>query len=115
MSTGPSILVVADLHALSGAEQELHVLLDDLAAGARAEAGCTSFRVLEGAEPGEHVILSGWVDESALTAHYGTPHYLRYRSAITPLLARPSDVVVHHVADSVRAIDPNPPEPGRLG
>lgn len=109
------ILVVAELHALVGAEPELHAVLEDLAAGARAEPGSTSFRVLEGAEPGVHVILSEWVDEPALTAHYGTPHYLRYRSAITPLLARPSDVVVHHVTESVRAIDPNPPEPGRLG
>lgn len=110
-----TVLVVAQLHGLTGVESELRALLMQLADGARAEPGCAQFLILDGPEAGEHVLLSHWADEAALSAHYATPHYLHYRANVTPLLARPSDVVVHHVTDSVRAIDPNPPEPGRLG
>ena len=63
----------------------------------------------------EIVLLISGADESALREHYDTPHYRRYRERVGPLLARPSDVVVHHISATVQAIDPNPPDPGMLG
>ena len=111
----PGVLLVAELHGLGGREDELRAVLGDLADGALGEPGCTAFRVLATGEPGELVLLAGWDDEPALRAHYDTPHYRRYREVVGPLLARPSDVVVHHVATTVHALDPNPPEPGMLG
>jgi quinol monooxygenase YgiN len=111
----PERLLVAELHGLAGRERELRALLDELAAGAREESGCVSFLVLAAEEPGEFVLLSGWGGEGALSAHYSTPHYRRYREQVGPLLARPSDVVVHRVAATLRALDPNPPDPGELG
>jgi quinol monooxygenase YgiN len=111
----PERILVAELHGLAGRERELRALLDELATGARDEPGCVSFRVLSAEEPGEFVLLSGWRDEAALSAHYSTPHYRRYREQVGPLLARPSDVVVQHVAATLRALDPNPPDPGELG
>jgi quinol monooxygenase YgiN len=111
----PGLLVVAELHGLAGRAGELRELLDELAAGSRTEAGCTSFRVFAADEPGEVVLLSGWADEAALQTHYGTVHYRRYRDLVGPLLARSSDVTVHHVSATVHARDPNPPDPGMLG
>jgi quinol monooxygenase YgiN len=111
----PGVILVAELHGLVGRQSELRELLDALATGARDEPGCRSYRVLTAEEPGEWVLLSAWVDEAALRAHYATPHYRRYRDAVGPLLARPSDVVVHHVDRTVHARDPNPPDPGMLG
>jgi quinol monooxygenase YgiN len=111
----PDRLLVAELHGLAGLQEQLRELLDTLADGARSEPGCAGFRVLSAAEPGEFVLLSEWSDESALRAHYATPHYRYYREHVAPLLARPSDVVVHHVAQTLRALDPNPPDPGELG
>jgi quinol monooxygenase YgiN len=111
----PDRLLVAELHGLAGRQADLRALLDDLAAGAREESGCVSFLVLAAEEPGEFVLLSGWSDEQALSAHYSTPHYRRYREQVGPLLARASDVVVHRIAATVRALDPNPPDPGELG
>ncbi len=55
------------------------------------------------------------LDEDALRAHFAAPHYRRYRGAVGELLARPSDVTVHHVSQTVHAIDPDPPDPARLG
>jgi quinol monooxygenase YgiN len=111
----PQRLLVAELHGLAGRQEELRALLDELASRARGEAGCVSYLVLGAEEPGDFVLLSGWSDESALSAHYATPHYRRYREQVGPLLARASDVVVHHVAATLRALDPNPPDPGELG
>ncbi|MEV4420540.1 putative quinol monooxygenase [Patulibacter sp. NPDC049589] len=84
-------------------------------AATRAEPGSTSFRVLLDGEPGEFFTFSGWRDEAALRAHYRTDHYLRYRSLVGPLLARPSDVTVLHVSQTVHPRDPNLPDPDLLG
>lgn len=111
----PERILVAELHGLAGLQQQLSALLDELADGARDEPGCVSFRVLSAEEPSELVVISGWTGEEALREHYTTPHYRRYREQVGPLLARPSDVVVHRIATTVRALDPNPPDAGELG
>jgi quinol monooxygenase YgiN len=107
----PEVILVAEVHGLTGPLAELRALLDALAACARREPGCVGFRVLAAEEPGELVLLASWTGEPALRAHYDTPHYRRYREQVGPLLARPSDVLVHHVAATVHARDPNPPDP----
>ncbi len=107
--------MVADVHGLAGSLQELRALLAQLADSSRGEEGCESFRVL-GADddPAGIVVMSAWTDEDALRAHFQTAHYQRYRAAVGPLLARPSDVTVLHVSEAVRALDPNPPDPSRF-
>jgi quinol monooxygenase YgiN len=112
----PDVIVVADVHGLAGLASELSVLLDDLArSSCAAEADCLGFRVLTTADPGEFVLLSAYSSEAALRAHYATPHYRHYRDNVGPMLARPSDVTVHHVSATVHAVDPNPPDPGLMG
>ena|SRR5215208_3800772 len=108
-------LLIARIHGLAGREDELERLLAELAGAARGEDGCLTFELLRGGEPGELVLLSSWRDEAALRAHYAGAPYQRYRDAVGELLARPSDVTVHHVAESVHAVDPNLPEPGLFG
>ena len=111
----PAVLLVAELHGRTALEAELRALLAELGAGSRAEADCTGFPVLVDAEPGEFVLLGSWSSEAALRGHYDSPHYRHYRDNVGPLLARPSDVVVHHVSSSVHALDPDPPVPGLFG
>jgi len=110
----PQVILVADVHGLAGTRDELRALLNELADGARGEPGCVSFRVLAEDDPGEFVMLAAWLSEDALRAHYNSPHYRHYREIVGLLLARPSDVVIHHLSDTVRAIDPNPPDPREL-
>jgi quinol monooxygenase YgiN len=107
--------VVSELHGLVGRFAELEALLSELAAGARDEPGCRAFRVLAANDPGELVLLAEYADDTALRAHYATSHYRRYREQVGPLLARPSDVLVHHVSTTLHAQDPNPPDPGMFG
>jgi quinol monooxygenase YgiN len=111
----PERILIAELHGLAGRREELSALLGELAEGACDEPGCVGFRVLAAEEPGELVLISSWSSEEALRAHYATPHYRRYREQVGPLLARPSDVLVHLIASTTRALDPNPPDPGELG
>ncbi len=111
----PQLILVAEVHGLAGRRAELSDLLGELASGAREERGCVSFRVLADDDPGEFVLLAAWSGESELRAHYQTAHYRHYREQVGPLLARPSDVVVHRLAGTLHALDPNPPDPGELG
>ena len=108
-------LLIAEIHGLAGRAPELQALLGELASRAQTEAGCHAFRALRGDEPGEFVVLASWRDEAALRAHYAGAPYQRYRAAVGELLARPSDVTVHAVAETVHALDPNLPEPGLFG
>jgi quinol monooxygenase YgiN len=110
-----SRLVIARLHGLAGRSEELRGLCGDLATATAAEPGCRRFEVLELAAAGEIVLLVDWASERALREHFATPHYRRYRAAVGELLAGPSDVTVHHVSDTVHALDPNPPDPAMFG
>jgi quinol monooxygenase YgiN len=110
-----SLLLVAEMHGRAALEPELHALLRELAVASHAEPQCTDFRVLAAEEPGEFVLLGSWNTETAMREHYDTSHYRRYRDQVQSLLARPSDVVVHHISVTVHAADPNPPDPGLLG
>ncbi len=109
------MILVAHLHGLVGRERELRALLAELRDATRGEAKSTGFEVLAQAEPGELVLLMSWQDESGLRDHYRTPYYLRYREHVGPLLARPSDVVIHHISATQHVRDPDPPEPGMFG
>jgi quinol monooxygenase YgiN len=112
----PQVILVADVHGLLGSRAELHALLRGLADGAHTEADCVSFRVLAGEDPADFVLLGAWTSENALLEHYRTPHYRHYRTQVGLLLARPSDVLVHHLSATVHPQDPEiPPDPGEVG
>ena len=110
----PGLILVADIHGRTGELAELGSVLGELAAGARGEPDCLSFRVLAAEEPGDFVVLASWTGEKALVSHYATAHYRRYRERVGPLLARPSDVLVHHLSATIHARDPNPPDPDKF-
>jgi quinol monooxygenase YgiN len=111
----PGVLLVAELHGRAGLIGELEPVLAELATGALGEPECVGYRVLKSDAPSEYVLFGAWSGEAALRAHYDTPHYRQYRDQVGPFLARPSDVVVHHISKTVHPRDPNPPDPGLLG
>lgn len=110
-----AVLLIVEIHGRTALASDLRALLDELAKASLAEPRCTDFRVLLAEQPGELVLLACWSSETAMREHYATDHYRRYREQVGPLLARGSDAVIHHLADSVHALDPNPPDPGLLG
>ena len=110
-----SRLLISEMHGLAGRADELERRLDDLANAGGAENGCLMFSILRRQDLGEFVVIAHWRDETALREHYEGAPYARYRAAVGELLARPSDVTIHHVAETIHALDPNPPDPGLLG
>jgi quinol monooxygenase YgiN len=111
----PRVVLVADVHGRAALVAELRALLDELARHSRAEPECSGFRILAAEQPGDFVMIGCWGGEAAMREHYRSAHYRRYREQVGPLLARPSDVVAHHVSATVHLGDPNPPDPGLLG
>jgi quinol monooxygenase YgiN len=112
-----SVLLRAEIHGLAGRAAELRdVLREHVSALARMEGseGATASIALD-AEHGEMLLESWWRDEAALRAHYATTAYRRYTQAVSPLLARPSVVVVHYVERSVHATADPAADPARLG
>jgi quinol monooxygenase YgiN len=112
-----SILVRAEIHGLAGRAAELRdVLLAHVTALAAADGneGAVASVPLD-AEHGELLLEVWWRDEAALRGHYATTEYERYTGAISPLLARPSDVGVHYVDRTVRATADLSADPSRLG
>jgi quinol monooxygenase YgiN len=111
----PRVLVIAEIHGRAGLGNELQSVLAQLARATREEPECVGYRVLGGEEPTQYVLLGSWASEAGLRGHYQTAHYRQYRAAVGALLARASDVVVHHVQETVHALDPDPPDPALFG
>ena len=112
-----TILVRAEIHGLAGRDAELREVLRAHADALATAAGCEGASVLTplDAEHGEHVLEVTWRDESSLREHYATREYRRYTQAVSPLLAAPSDVVVHYVDRSVHPTADLAADPSRLG
>lgn len=113
--TDPDLIVIAEVHGTTGGLTELEALIAALVTGTRDEPGCLRYRVLRADDPSELVLWSEWTGEAALRAHYDTPHYRYYGENSGPLLARTSDVTVHHIGSTVHPVDSGGPDPRALG
>jgi quinol monooxygenase YgiN len=112
-----TVVVHAEIHGLAGRASELRALLTEHAETTARAPGCTrcvAYAPL-GGEPGEYLLIAWWSDEPSLRAHYGSPEYGLYASAVGELLARPSDVQIQYVERTVRARGDASLDPTRLG
>jgi quinol monooxygenase YgiN len=110
----PAYLVVARVHGVAARTRELTDAAHRLAEACRAVDGCLAFDVL--AEPdsrSELVLVSEWLTEPAMRAHFASEAYAEYSSAVTALLTRPSDVRIHRVAGTIHPIADLSTEPQR--
>jgi quinol monooxygenase YgiN len=112
-----TVLVQADVHGLVGRSQELRSVLADHARATAQAPGCARCVAYEalGIDPGEFGLDTWWKDEAAMRAHYATAEYGEYTTAVGELLARPSDVRIHYVERSVRALGDASQDPTRQG
>jgi quinol monooxygenase YgiN len=107
-------IVVGDIYALLGRADELAELLRETQERARLEPGCVACAFAEVVgDPGHHVVLQEWRDQAALDAHYASPNFRRYQERVGDFLARPSEVCLHRVAETVQLADPGPMDPRR--
>jgi len=110
-------VVVARIAGLAGRAGELRTLLAERAAAARSEPGCAGYEVAElVGEPATFLVVQTWESTEAMRRHYGSEDHATYQHAVDELLARPSEVLVHEVAATLRpAPSTSPTDPGRYG
>jgi quinol monooxygenase YgiN len=109
-----SALIIGDVYGLVGRAPELVDLLRETQEQARSEPGCVAYAFAEVlADPGHYLVVQEWRDEAALEAHYATPAFRRYQDRVGELLARPSEVRLHRVTQTLQLTDPGPLDPRR--
>jgi quinol monooxygenase YgiN len=109
-----TVVVLGDLYALVARRGELAGLLGETQAQARTEPGCVSYAFAEVVgEPGRFVVAQEWRDEAALQAHYRAAAFTDYQERVGEFLARPSEVRIHHVRDTLHPEDGGPMDPRR--
>ncbi len=107
-----TVVVIATIHGVAGRRDELHALMTETAADVAGEPGCVSYRFAEVlGEPGTYVNVQEWRDEAAMDGHFRGDAFARYQRRVAPLLARPSETRLHHVAQTVLPEDPAPMDP----
>jgi quinol monooxygenase YgiN len=113
----PTHVVVARLAGLTGRAAELRRLLSDRARVVREEPGCAGYEVSELLdEPAIFLVVQTWTSGDAMRAHFGSDAQASYQHEVDELLARPSDVVLHEVASTIRpAASTSATDPGRFG
>lgn len=85
--------VVARLRALSGKQEELESVLDELVEPTRAETGCLHYELWRNREdPTEFTFIEEWASDEALAAHGQTDHIRNGRARMRKLLAEPLDL-----------------------
>jgi quinol monooxygenase YgiN len=88
-----SLNVIAFLRATAGSEGDMAAAVDAMVEPSRAESGCVSYRPLRDLEhPDRFVVVEEWVDDDALTEHFGTVHFKRFEESIGTLLAEPPEI-----------------------
>jgi quinol monooxygenase YgiN len=115
MASSPGrVVVLGQLHTLLGRRDELLEVLSDTQARTREEPGCISYDFAEAiGDPGRFVVIQEWRDEAAMEAHYRSDAFVNYQARIGDLLARPSEVRIHHVRETLRPEDGEPLDPRR--
>ena len=111
-----TVVLLSRVHGLAGRAAELRQVLAELRDAARASDGCEDFEVGETlGDRTEFLLTSTWRDEASMRAHYAGAAYSRYTDAVTPLLARPSDAVIHYAERTIHPVGDPSTEAGRLG
>ena len=111
-----TVVLVGRVHGLAGRAGELRQVLGELRDAARGSDGCEDFEVGETLDDRTDFLLtSTWRDEASMRAHYASAAYSRYTDAVTPLLARPSDVAIHYADRTVHPVGDASSEAGRQG
>lgn len=95
------ILVVAQTSFRPDRADDAAVLLAQVAATSRTEAGCAEYRFLRDVEDGTRCSsIELWQSREHLEAHMATPHVGSLMAALPDLVTAPPVITVHEVSSS---------------
>jgi quinol monooxygenase YgiN len=108
------IIALGDLETLVGRSEEVVELLSATQDQILREPGCLAYTFAEViGDPGHYVVTQEWRDEAAFTAHYSSQPLVEYLSRVGELLARPTEMRIYRVTETVHPVDPGPMDPDR--
>jgi quinol monooxygenase YgiN len=114
MTAASSFVAVGDIYTVTGRRDEVVELLGATQDRVRREPGCLAYTFAEAVgDPGHYVVTQEWRDEAALEAHYSSQPLSEYLERVGELLARPTQMRIHRVAETIRPADPSPMDPRR--
>ncbi len=83
-----TVRLIPVLEAKPGSEHQLALLLSDLQAASRRDAGCVEYSVFtDEVSPCTFVLYEEWTSNDALAAHNELQHVTDFFAAVAPLLA----------------------------
>ena len=98
-----SVLAITRIHGVAGRREELRALMRGTEARVEAEPGCRMYRFAATLEdPDEYVNVQEWEDDAAFAAHQRSAAFRDYQRGLFELLARPSEMMVHRMGETVR-------------
>ena len=107
-----SVIAVAEMFGIAGRRPELVTLLEESELWAAAQPGCRRYTFAAAlTDPDRFVLLSEWDGPEALDAHYRSQAFADFQFGLDGLLAKPSEMTVYSVADSVRPLNTKPMDP----
>jgi len=84
--------MITYIEVVPAAKAQAATLLKELAAASKQDASLLRFEILERTTPSnQFLIVEGWKDEAALTAHAGSAHAKQFRDKMQPHLMAPID------------------------
>jgi quinol monooxygenase YgiN len=106
------VIALADMFGISGRRSELAGVLERAEREAVAEPGCRRYTFTTAvADPDRFVLVSEWESQHALDAHYRSDAFARFQFELDGLLARPSEMTVYAVDESLRPVSTRPMDP----
>jgi quinol monooxygenase YgiN len=106
------VVAVTRIHGIAGRRAELRELMRRAEAVAASEPGCLRYQfgiTLGGAD--EYVHVQEWAADDAFDAHQRSPGFRDYQLGLVDLLARPSEMEVHRVSETVAPRPSAPMDP----
>jgi quinol monooxygenase YgiN len=109
-----AVILVGEIFGLAGPRDELTEVMLRAQREARQAEGCRRFAFARSLDDPDVVLVAQeWSDEAALERHFRSPAHGAYQRDVEGLLARPSEVRIHHVAQTVQPGPPTEMDPRR--
>jgi quinol monooxygenase YgiN len=87
------LIIVAEMTAQNGKENELRQKLTGFVAPTRTENGCVQYDLHEAEDcPGQFLFFEKWTSAQALEAHLSSPHIASVLPGLGSILAKPARI-----------------------
>jgi quinol monooxygenase YgiN len=96
------LIVLAKAQVGEGAMDAAKAAIADMVAASNAEEGCIAYAFTQDVlQPGTLHIVEKWQDETALAAHFATPHMAAFGAAIAGLDFKVIEALKFHTGEGL--------------